>query len=285
VKDLARLAAENRGPEESRELRYALADAQEKAGQYAEAENTLIKLAGEARDTENKVRAQTAVATFFERRNRQEDAAQSYKDALTIDPASIVARVGLRRVYDTLKKPEEAPAFLESLALASPDSPDLAAAASVAQYYTEDNQREKYLTFARRAAARYPKSPDALKLYARALQQSSGGELSPGTRQEISSLYRQITVLDPKNADAFFQIGVQEEALGKKEEAIAAYKAAAAEDEAGGGQEMGKAKVALARLGIMLPATKPVPSGAPMVPVRPVNPVPPVPQPAADSKK
>ncbi|MES2461910.1 MAG: tetratricopeptide repeat protein, partial [Armatimonadota bacterium] len=269
VTDLARLASENRGVEENRELRYALADAQEKAGQQKEAENTLTKLTDEAKGTEAKVRAQTAVAAFYERHNRQEDAAQTYQEALTVDPASIAARVGLRRVFDNMKKPEEAAQFLESLALAGVEGPDLAAAGSVAQYYTEENTRDKYVAFARRAAAKYPKSQDALRLHAQALQ-SRGGDLKPEIREEIASLYTQMTVLDPKNAEAFYQIGVQREAMGKKEDAILAYKSAAAiEDENRGGQAAGKAKTALARLGITLPATTAKPVGAPQVPVKP----------------
>jgi tetratricopeptide (TPR) repeat protein len=283
VTDLSRLAAENRGAEENRELRYALADAQEKAGQYAEAEATLIKLAGEMKDTETKVRASAAVASFYERRNRPGDAIQVYKDALMIDPGSIVARTGLRRVYDNMKQPEAAAAFLESLALAGKESPDLAASASVAQYYTEENRREKYVVFARRAAVKYPKNPDALKLYAQALQHSGTGEMKPETRQEISRLYRQIADIDPKNAEAEYQIGVQQEALGNKEEAISAYKRAAAlETEASGAAAMGKAKVALARLGITLPPAEPKATGAPLVPVKPT---PSAAQPAVGSQK
>jgi tetratricopeptide (TPR) repeat protein len=270
VEDLSRLVAENRGAEENRELRYALADAQEKAGESTDAETTLTKLGTDAKDSETKVRAYSASAAFYERRNRPEDAIQSYKDALTIDPASIIARTGLLRVFDIQKKPDAAAAFLESLALSGLDGPDPAAVSSVEQVYNEVNARGKYLDFARRVAAKYPKNPDALRLCAQALQKSNGADQKSEIRQEIIGLYQQITTLDPKNSEAFYQIGLQQEALGKKEDAISSYKnAATLEEEARTTQAPGKAKVALARLGITLPPSAPKNTGVPQAPAKP----------------
>ena len=256
--DLTQLAAENRGVEESREIRYVLANAQEKAGQKDEAEKTLTVLAGEAKDKETRLRAQTAVAALYERTNRLEDAADSYKEVISADPSSTVARVGLRRVYETLKKPQAAAEYLESMALAPKDGPDLEAASAVAQYYIEDNTREKYLGFAQRAAAKYPKNTDALKMYAQALLQNNSGDPKPQVRRQIADLYRQATTIDPKDADSFYRIGMQREALGEKNEAVNAYKSAAlAEETAANTQSVQRSKSALTRLGVSLPAPAP----------------------------
>jgi hypothetical protein len=56
------------------------------------------------------------------------------------------ARVGLRRVYDNLKKPETASAFLESLALSCRGTGPGGVRGSAA-VLRQDNQREKYVAF------------------------------------------------------------------------------------------------------------------------------------------
>ncbi|MBC8102958.1 MAG: tetratricopeptide repeat protein [Cytophagales bacterium] len=278
VADLSRLAAENPGVEESREIRYALAVAQERAGRTAEAEKTLTRLVEEGKDTGDKVRANVAAGAFYERFNRLEDAVQRYQDAASADPGSNPARVGLRRVFDTLKRPEAAVAYLEMIAFSPPDAPDLAAVASVAQFYREDNTPGKYLDFARRAAEKYPRSAIALKLYAQTLLESGGSPPKTETRQGAIDLYRQASLLDPKDADAFYQLGLQTEALGRKEDAIAAYKSAVVVPASAAGTDSAnaseRARVALTRLGVAVPPALVAPVAgrkSPAVPVKEGN--------------
>lgn len=258
LQEIEPLVAQN--PSDSVELRYALADVQEKAGKTDDAEKTLLQLASEAKQRDAQIRIDVRLGQFYEDRNRPEEAAHHYEDTLSMAPDSPTARIGLWRVRSKQGKPDAATEYLESLALAGQEGPDMTAVSSVQYLYQQERTPEKYVAFTKRVADHYPKSRVALNLYAQTLLQTASG--SPKEKEahtQAAELFRQMTALDPKDADAFYQLGSQEEQIGSKEAATAAYRsairAAVGGATASGGADASaaaaeNARAALKRLGI-----------------------------------
>ena len=110
-------------------------------------------------------------------------------------------------------------AFLENLALRDAARPDLDAVASLRELYGQDGNAKGYLAFAGRVADRYPQNPDALQVYALALSGDKQWE-------QAAAVYRRMIVINNKNAGAHAGLGAVLEAQNKKNEAVAAYRAA-----------------------------------------------------------
>jgi tetratricopeptide (TPR) repeat protein len=254
---LQRVIVEN--PTDATELRYSLAAVQEQAGKAADAEKTLTALAQAAKQPDEQARANTALAQFFEKESRWEQAALAYEDVLRDNPGSNPARIGLWRVRDKQKQPAAAATFLESLALAGADNPNLAAVTSVGLLYQQVGTPEKYVEFTRRLSEKYAKSRGALNVYALALLQGVGSPQEKERRAAAADVYRQMIALDARDADAFYQLAIQEEALGQKEPAIAAYRSAAAitSGEPASVTAAQSARAALKRLGVAESAAAP----------------------------
>jgi tetratricopeptide (TPR) repeat protein len=213
------------------EIRYTLAEAYEKAGALPEAEKVLTDLA--ARPTEKRTpdaplsaRPALALAGLYERAGKLEDAAGSFENALRAEPTSMVALQGLSRVRQQQKKPEAAAAFVEDLALSDSATPLLPAVGAVRQLYLQNKAFDKYLAFTKRLVDKYPEVRDARYIRARSLTEDMPEHKpSEAERTEAVDLYRKIVVRNPNDVIVQLQLAQQLEALGKKEEAIAAYKA------------------------------------------------------------
>jgi Flp pilus assembly protein TadD len=252
------------------EIRYALADAQQRASRPADTEKTLTALLMAAKDPEAQGRAHTALGQVYQNEARWDEAGHEYEDVLKIDPASAPARVGLMQAGDHEHKPEAAGDYLETLALAGVDAPNLAASSSVALVYQEQQTPARYLDFASRVAAKYPNQHDALALYANALEQQGmnaataatvGTTMDLNTRlQKEADLFRRMAALDRKDVDARYRLGAVTEKLGNPADAIAAYQDALAVAGSAPSAAAAAARNALRRLGVTAPTAANAPA-------------------------
>ncbi len=229
VTEFAALAAEERAPE----VRYALAEAQEFAGYAADAEATLDALAREAETTGDPgavPASRTALAAFYERQNRTDEAAKSFEMVLAAQPQNTDARGGLRRIREKQNKLGALYTFLEALAIGPADAvaPNLAATRTAEQTYLADRKTTELRDFARRLSARFPKSRDTLLLEARASLVSAPP--TSAEREDAVAALRRAVALDPRDPQAQFQLGNHLEALNRSDEAAAAYRATLAAD-------------------------------------------------------
>lgn len=240
VAELRRLVAE----EPSEEARFRLAENLDRAGKRDEAEREIRSLMEGAKD---RVRAQLALAGLHERTNRLDDAARVCEDLVQSHPEVGAAVEGLRRIRTAQGRKADADAFLETVALAG-DGPNAALMVAIDRHSIADGAPERYAALTERAVARFPKNRLALALRA---QQLLRGRVSDAARAEAAALYGRIAALAPEDSDPPFQQGRLLQAIGRRDEAIAAYRESVRR------KRGGPAETALKALGITIPAEKP----------------------------
>lgn len=220
ITELQRLRQEN--PNED-SFRYALATVYEKGGHPIQAEKILMEMATRtAVRPEDTLAGNIALAEFYERTERWDEAGKSYEDALRLNPLSAPATAGLVRVRTKQGKPDQPVEFLESIALADPERPNESATQAVLQIYRLNSAVLKLQSFTERLLAKYPNERSAL--YARAYATTLNAP-NETTRTEAIALLKKIVEKNPLDAEAQYLLAVQYEMLGKKEEAITTYKA------------------------------------------------------------
>ena len=230
VSELTRLRREN---PDDREIGYTLAEAQEKAGLPDQAEKTLTELAavsapkaGTAEIAPPDARPLVAKAGLYERANKIEDAGIAYEDALRLDSSNVVALQGLSRVRQKQGKSEMASAFLEELALSDAATPSLAALGGARQLHLQTKTTKQFVEFTKRLIEKYPDNRDALYTRARILtEETADYKPDDASREEAVALYDKILKKDFSDRNAQLKKAQQLETLGKKDDAMAAYRA------------------------------------------------------------
>jgi tetratricopeptide (TPR) repeat protein len=244
---------------ENIELQYALANALARAKQGDEAVEILQGLVKKA-PRDEVAKAKGALAQAYEVLGRPDDAAKVYEEILAADALLAPARDALVNLRAAQNRPDAAAEFLERLALAGEEGPNMDAVNSVRELYTlgPKARPELYVAFAKRVAEKYPKRPEALGNAATAILKWNNPGASPGPaeRQAALDLYRRAAEIDPKDPEARFQMALQLEALGKKDEAVAAFQETLRLDPNSQG-----AVNALKRLGVAAPAPSAAPGG------------------------
>lgn len=263
---------------------YLLTDALEKSGKIAEAEAILRGLAtpppapvGTASPAQKAdvTTAQGALGGFYERNKKWDEAATEYETVLQTDAARKEAVFGLARVRELQKKPAEAGAFLESLALLSVTEPNFAAVSSAQKLYqqqavpagSQDTSHvifanDKYKALTKKLVARYPKNRDALVLRVQVLM--SAKERTADERTEAADFLTRLLILNPADSDANVQLGRLSEEGGQKAEAVTFYTKAIQLD-----RQNTQAASALRRLNVPFPGSLPPVAPTPSVPRAP----------------
>jgi superkiller protein 3 len=223
VTELIALRDEN--PKED-DIRYALADAQEKAGRPDAAERTLTEVLARHRNAPKEGQpARILQAELLERQKRLDEAAGRFEDALRIDPLDVRALPGLNRVREKQKRSEAVGTFLEENALSALQEPDPTWTQAVERQYTQYNQPARWAAFAKRAADKYPNNrPSLLRRVAVLLPD---GLKRPDDLKEMDTLLTRLLTLDPNDARGRFFLGRVREAQGRTPDAIAEYTRAA----------------------------------------------------------
>jgi len=159
-------------------IRYPLAYAYEKMGRFGDAEKLLRDMESKAavRTPEARPGPKAALAGLYERAKRYPEARGLYEEVVTLTPGHSAAVEGLKRVGAATGDPGAATGLLERLATASPEKPNLAAAASLERLLTQGAKTdyEGYVAFARRLAAKYPASAEAKTRAEQAAQRYGG---------------------------------------------------------------------------------------------------------------
>lgn len=225
LEELKRLRAEN--PREER-FSYEMAEVLEGAGKHAEAAALLKEIVEgtRGRSPGEILTARLALGQFQLRRSDWNGAAETFEEALRLQPGHTVAFQGLSQARTELKQPDRAAGFLEEMALASsgsPTDPDSALIKAVQKVYESTPASDKYRDFARRLSVKFPQSRIALRLYAAVLLQ---GKPDEARVTEAIGLYRKAADLDPRDWDSRYQIGLIHERRKENEPAITAFREA-----------------------------------------------------------
>jgi predicted Zn-dependent protease len=220
ITELKRLEQEN--PREDA-VRVVLSEAYEKTGKFAEAERILKEMADRPREQPaDMVAAITGLGALYERAEKWDEAATNYEDALRFQLQAAEPLAGLKRVRAKQNKPEAVTDFFEKLAFTENNIPNSPAISLVYRIHQENKTMDRYRDFTKRLVEKYPESYVALIVRARAILEPA----NPTTeiRQEAFTLAKKIAAQNPSDKDGQTILADQAEALGKKEDAIEAYK-------------------------------------------------------------
>ena len=201
------------------EYRYALADMQEKNGKASDAETTLKTLRDTAKVGDN--RAVLALAQFYERKKRDDEAALLYETILRNDTVNTAARNRLVELRNRQNKPEAVTDFLESLVVSNPAKIDVGALVSIGEVFEMQKRQVAYLDFLRRVVEKNEKNTDLLRLYA---QNQSLYAKTDANRDAAIATYIKIAQAQPNDPSIPYQIGVLQEAQHRTTEALKAYR-------------------------------------------------------------
>ena len=224
-------------------LQIRLAGVLEQAGQSAEAERAWTTLIRESPG--NALHFRLSRIGLYERTGKLDQAIQELEDIVSLRTDSAEARTALLRLRTSQKQPERAYELFEKVALSEPLQPNPNLVSSLDELYRD--QPAKFLAFTQRAVATYPKSPIAWRLHTQTLLRPP---ITPEHRTAAVAGLKQITELDPGDANAALEWGKQLEALGKRTEAIAAYTLALQR------RRSPEALAALTKLGAPIPPEK-----------------------------
>jgi superkiller protein 3 len=220
ITELKRLEREN--PREDA-IRIVMSEAYEKSGKFADAERILKEMADRPREQPaDMVAAVTGLAALYERAEKWEEAATNYEDALRFQLQAAEPLAGLKRVRAKQNKPEAVTDFVEKLAFTENNIPNGPAISFVYRLHQENKTMDRYRDFTKRLVEKYPESHVALIVRARAILEP--GNPTPEIRQEAFTLAKKMAAQNPSDKDAQTILAEQSEALGKKEDAIGAYK-------------------------------------------------------------
>ena len=195
-------------------LRRRLAEALERAGRPAEAEQQYLGLIQRAPATDLTYRL--ALIGMHERIGKLDQAAQETEDLVTLRTGSDEARALLIRLRTTQKRTEAIAPFFEKIALSEPNHPNAYLVNALDAWFQSQKTPEKYLVFTQKVVETYPKSHQAWKRRAAALEKTK-------TLPEALAAWQKATEVDNNDSEAPLMLGKLLEELGKKTEAIAAY--------------------------------------------------------------
>ena len=227
IANLSALRAEN--PKE-KAFAFLYADALEKGNKPTQAEAVLRGMIPPANPNPNAppnpdaTAAHLALGGFFERTQKLADAGSEYEMVLQADPTQNAALLGLSRVREMEKKPNEAGEFVETLVFASPTEPNLTAVASAQRLYQTQSGTEagdKYRDLTRRIVEKYPKNHDALMVRTQVFMAAE--KRTESERAEAKDLLNRLLTLNPADADANVQLGRLAEDENKTPDAIPFY--------------------------------------------------------------
>jgi tetratricopeptide (TPR) repeat protein len=206
---------------EVRRYRMALAALYERTGQLPKAEAFYQDWLKAATTSFERDAARRELLRLWQRTGKLANAIEVYEAALKQNPADPEALETLRQIYTTLQpNPEKALAIAEQLAAAKPDDRDASLALLLA--YERANQIPKAIDLATKLL-KDKKAADTQFLTNRLIYLY----IQSGQKDKAAQLADQLLAQEPKTADTLAQVAGLYQMLGRNEDAVTQFEAAA----------------------------------------------------------